>query len=103
MDSSVLVTVPSGAWVTVFSFVLTVPSLLVVLVFSLETWRSHPTSKNDDAKALMATLITMIRFFMAATYTMRPMMSIGGFPPVSPEMELHIFSPHADCFISAPT
>ena len=68
--SSVLVTVPSDDLVTVFSFDLTVPSLLTVLVFSLETWRSHPTSRNDNAKAEIATQFTIIRFFMQVRYTM---------------------------------
>lgn len=78
--SSVLVTVPSGAWVTVFSFVLTVPSLLVVLVFSLETWRSHPINRNDKARAFTATLIATIRFFMSARYIMGWNISIGDTP-----------------------
>ena len=60
MVSSVLVTVPSDDLVTVFSFVLTVPSLLVELDFSLETWRSHPTSRNDNAKADIATQFTIL-------------------------------------------
>ena len=60
MDSSVLVTVPSDDLVTVFSFDLTVPSLLTVLVLSLETCRSHPTSRIDNAKADIATQVTII-------------------------------------------
>jgi hypothetical protein len=70
LDSSVLVTVPSDDWVTVFSFDLTVPSLLTVLVFSLETVRAHPTSRNDNAKADIATQFTIIRFFMQVSYAM---------------------------------
>jgi hypothetical protein len=58
--SSVLVTVPSDDWVVVFSFDLTVPSLLTVLVLSLETCRSHPTTRNDDAKAHIATQVVNI-------------------------------------------
>ena len=58
--SSVLVVVPSGDLVTVLSFVLTVPSLLVVLDFSLETWRSHPTIIKDNAKADMAAQVTIL-------------------------------------------
>ena len=58
--SSVLVVVPSDDLVTVESFVLTVPSLLTVLDFSLETWRSHPTSINDNAKADMAAQVTIL-------------------------------------------
>jgi hypothetical protein len=54
LDSSVLVTVPSDDWVTVFSFDLTVPSLLVLLLSVLETVRSHPTIRNDNAKADVA-------------------------------------------------
>ncbi len=58
--SSFLVTVPSGDSVTVFSFDLTVPSLLVELLVSVETWRSHPTSRKDKAKADMATQVTIL-------------------------------------------
>ena len=64
MDSSVLVTVPSGDWVTVFSVDLTVPSLETLLLLVLETSRSHPTSRNDNAKADVATHITAIRFII---------------------------------------
>jgi hypothetical protein len=77
LDSSVLVTVPSGAWVTVFSFDLTVPSLLTVLLLVLETSRSHPTSTNDNAKADMATQATITRFFMEVTYGMGWMPAMG--------------------------
>lgn len=62
--SSVLVTVPSDDLVTVFSLDLTVPSLLTVLVLSLETWRSHPTTINDNAKADTAARVTMLLFFI---------------------------------------
>jgi hypothetical protein len=55
-----LVVVPSDDLVTVESFVLTVPSLLVVLDFSLETWRSHPTTIKDNAKADMAAQTTIL-------------------------------------------
>ena len=48
LDSSVLVTVPSFDWVTVFSVDLTVPSLLTLLLLVLETSRSHPTSRNGQ-------------------------------------------------------
>src|ERR1039457_2306506 len=58
--SSVLVVVPSADLVTVLSLVLTVPSLLVVLDFSLETWRSHPTSRNDNDRADMAAQVTIL-------------------------------------------
>jgi len=58
LDSSVLVTVPSGDWVTVFSFVLTLPSLLVLLLSLWDTSRSHPASSNDDTKAHVATHTT---------------------------------------------
>lgn len=80
MDSSVLVTVPSDDLVTVFSFDLTVPSLLTVLVFSLETWRSHPTSINDNTKAEMATQPTILRFFMEVRYEMGWILSMGCYP-----------------------
>jgi len=75
--SSVLVTVPSDDWVTVFSLVFTVPSLLTVLVLSLETWRSHPTSRNDNAKPDMATQLTITCFFMATRYGMGRLLSMG--------------------------
>lgn len=70
MVSSDLVTVPSGALVTVFSFVLTVPSLLTVVLLSLETVWSHPTSKHDNAKPHMAKQLTILRFFMTVSYAM---------------------------------
>lgn len=60
LDSSVLVTVPSDDWVTVLSFDLTVPSLATALVLSLETCRSHPTSRDDNAKAHVITHFTII-------------------------------------------
>ena len=80
LDSSVLVTVPSDDWVTVFYFVLTVPSLLVVLVLSLETCRSQPTSSNDNAKPPIATQFTMMFFFMAVTCAMRWLLNMGCYP-----------------------
>jgi hypothetical protein len=64
LDSSVLVTVPSGDWVTVFSFDLTVPSLLTLLLSVLETVRSHPTTRNDNAKADVAARKTTLQFFI---------------------------------------
>jgi len=64
LDSSVLVTVPSDAWVTVFSFDLTVPSLLTLLLSVWDTSRSHPTSRDDNAKADTAAHTTIIRFFI---------------------------------------
>src|SRR5262249_32767976 len=60
--SSFLVTVPSGDWVTVFSFDLTVPSLLVVVVSDSEIVRSHPVSRNDKAKADTADKHTILLF-----------------------------------------
>ena len=65
LDSSVLVAVPSDDWVTVFSFVLTLPSLLSLLLLVLETSRSHPTSRHDNAKADVATHITAIQFLIS--------------------------------------
>ena len=62
--SSVLVTVPSGDWVTVFSFDLTVPSLLTLLLSVLETGRSHPTGRNDKAKADVAAKKITLQFFI---------------------------------------
>ena len=65
MVSSVLVTVPSGFSVTVFSFVLTVPSLLTLVLSVLEIVRSQPTMRNDNdnAKADVADKIAIL-FFM---------------------------------------
>ena len=77
MDSSVLVTVPSDDLVTVFSFDLTVPSLLTVLVVSLETSRSHPTSRNDNAKADIAAQVTIIGFFMEVRYAIGGILTMG--------------------------
>jgi hypothetical protein len=56
--------VPSDAWVTVFSFDLTVPSLLTLLLSVCEIWRAHPTSRNDKAKANVAAQIIVIQFFI---------------------------------------
>ena len=84
--SSVLVTVPSDDWVTVFSFDLTVPSLLTVLDFSVETCRSHPTSKNDNVKAHNATQVTVICFFMVVRYVAGRILGIGGFPLPKPSL-----------------
>lgn len=63
--SSVLVTVPSDPWVTVFSFDLTVPSLLTLVSLVLETSRSQPTSRNDNATADDTVQITNIGFFIS--------------------------------------
>ena len=51
VDSSVLVNVPSGDSVTVFSVDLTVPLLLTLLVLLWETSWAHPTSSSDNGKA----------------------------------------------------
>lgn len=64
LSASVLVTVPSGAWVTVFSLVLTVPSLLTEVLVSLETWRSQPMTSTDTAKVVMPTQVMRRFFFM---------------------------------------
>jgi hypothetical protein len=63
-DSSVLVNVPSGDSVTVFSVDLTVPLLLTLLVLLWETSWAHPTNRNDNAKADVATHITAMRFMI---------------------------------------
>ena len=60
--SSFLVTVPSGACVTVFSFELTVPSLLTVVLSVLEIVRSQPTMRNDNAKADAADKTAILLF-----------------------------------------
>lgn len=77
MVSSFLVTVPSGDWVTVFSFVFTVPSLLTELLVSLETWRSHPTTRKDNAKTDITTQVTFLLFFMEVSYAMGRMLTMG--------------------------
>jgi hypothetical protein len=59
-ESSFLVTVPSGDWVTVFSFDLTVPSLLVLLLSVWEIVRSHPTIRNDNANVATTAKITVL-------------------------------------------
>jgi hypothetical protein len=64
LDSSVLVTVPSFDWVTVVSVDLTVPLLLTLLLLVWETSWAHPTSRNDNAKADVATHIIVIRFII---------------------------------------
>jgi hypothetical protein len=60
--SSVLITVPSDFSVTVFSFDLTVPSLLTLLLSVLETVRSHPTNKDEKAMTDAAANIAILRF-----------------------------------------
>ena len=77
LDSSVLVTVPSDDLVTVFSFDLTVPSLLTDVLFSLETCRSQPTTSTDNAKTDIAMHITNICFFMEARYAMGWILGMG--------------------------
>jgi uncharacterized membrane protein len=62
--SSVLVNVPSGDSVTVFSVDLTVPLLLTLLFLLWETSWAHPTNRNDNAKADVATHITAMRFII---------------------------------------
>ena len=85
LESSVLVVVvPSGDWLTVFSFDLTVPSPLSLVLLVLETSLSHPTSINDNAKADIATHITAIRFiifrFIEVIYAIRWIFAMGGIP-----------------------
>jgi hypothetical protein len=58
--SSVLVTVPSDDWVTVFSFVLTEPSLFAVVVSVLEISRSQPTVRKDNVSADIAAKATRL-------------------------------------------
>ena len=60
-DSSVLVNLPSGDSVTVFSVDLAAPLLLTLLVLLWETSWAHPTNRNDNAKADVATHITAMR------------------------------------------
>ena len=70
LDSSVFVTVPSGDWVTVFSFDLTVPSLLVLVLSVLEIVRSHPTTRNDKAKADVAAKNITLQFFILLLHSL---------------------------------
>ena len=49
--SSVFLTVPSGFWVTVVSFDLTVPSLLTLVFSVLESVWLHPMAKRESARA----------------------------------------------------
>jgi hypothetical protein len=37
-----------------------VPSLLTELLVSLDTWRSHPTRRMDNAKTDMATQVIIL-------------------------------------------
>ena len=53
---------PSGAWVTVFSFDLTVPSLLTLLLLVWEISWAHPINRNDSVMADIATQITALGF-----------------------------------------
>lgn len=64
LDSSVFVTVPFDDWVTVLSFVLTLPSLLTLLVLVWEISWAHPTSSHDNANAGIPFKIAAIRFFI---------------------------------------
>ena len=83
-DSSVLVNVPSGDSVTVFSVDLTVPLLLTLLFLLWETSWAHPTSRNDNAKADVATHITAIQFlimcFIGGKIRDGWILTMGGFP-----------------------
>src|ERR1017187_9408314 len=92
LESSVLVVVvPSGDWLTVFSFVLTVPSPLSLLLLVVETSLSHPTSRNDNAKADAATHITAIRFiiirFIAGSIRDSLNLRYGGNTPYAEQAE----------------
>jgi hypothetical protein len=75
--SSVLVRVPSGDWVKIVSFDLTVPLLLVLVVLTRATSWAHPTSRNDDAKADIAKQVTIIRLFMEIGYGVGSMPALG--------------------------
>ena len=74
--SSVLITVPSGFSVTVFSFDLTVPSLLTLVLSVLEIVRSQPTMRNDNAKADVVDK-TAILFFMSGRLSAAPAAGYG--------------------------
>jgi hypothetical protein len=59
---SVLLIEPSGCSVTVFSFVLTEPSLRTWLVSVCATVRSQPTANKDSANADKTDITTSLRF-----------------------------------------
>ena len=91
LDSSVLVMVPSGALVTVYSFDVTVPSRLTLLLLVSEILRSrHPTSINVNAKADAATQITNICFFILLLHSLL-FHSSCYFPPISPSCYTSLF------------
>ena len=58
---SVWFMVPSGFWVTVFSFVVTVPLPLTRVSSVLEMVRAHPAVRNDNARADMAAKVISLR------------------------------------------
>ena len=62
--SSVLVTVPSGDCVTVFSFDSTVPSLLTFSLSVFEMVRSHPIVTRASARADITANSAFLRVFM---------------------------------------
>src|SRR5207248_5610361 len=66
--SSFLVTVPSGDSVTVFSFDLTVPSLLTLVLLVFEISRAHPTIRNDNARTDAARVITLGFFILCSIF-----------------------------------
>ena len=80
MDSVDLVTVPSGDWVTVFSSVLRVPSLLTVLVFSLETSRSHPTSSAAVVRVRTTKQDANVRFIIWSMWRTDSASDMGSYP-----------------------
>lgn len=71
---------PSGDSVTVFSFVLTVPSLLSVELFVLEISRSHPTNRHDNAKTAVAAEIINFGFFIEINVPECRVLATGGTP-----------------------
>ncbi len=77
--SSFFSTVPSDFSVTVFSFDLTVPSLLTLVLSVLEMVRSHPTNKHEKARIDVTAHIAILRF-MPTILACCPTLAIGGYP-----------------------
>ena len=59
-----MVMVPLGDWVTVFSFDVTVPLLLTLVVFWWDTSWAHPTRRSESAKVEAAVNIATRKLFM---------------------------------------
>jgi hypothetical protein len=69
--------VPSGDTVTDFSFFSTVPSLLTFSLSVLETVRSQPVVRNDNAKADVAANSAILYVFMVCSFNVADVFSRG--------------------------